>query len=114
MEARCHDRTLYRMRNIDDEVRNDMVVNGRQFCIYGDPAYLLRPYLIVLFSGYSITLPQSKFNKSMARVWNAVKWGFKEIKRYFTHVDFPRKMTIEDVPVAKLFVVFTILWYFRV
>lgn len=50
---------------------------------------------------------------SMARVRTAMESGSKVIKKYLTCVEFPRKMTIAKVPVAKHFIVSAILWKFR-
>jgi hypothetical protein len=39
--------TLYRESNIDSLLQASMNINGMQYCLYGDPAYCLRPYLHV-------------------------------------------------------------------
>ncbi|KAL3260994.1 hypothetical protein MRX96_046202 [Rhipicephalus microplus] len=44
------------------------------FCIYGDPAYPLRPLLMRLYGGASLTEQQQLFNEGMSTVRQAVEW----------------------------------------
>ncbi|KAH7934570.1 hypothetical protein HPB51_029064 [Rhipicephalus microplus] len=44
------------------------------FCIYGDPAYPLRPLLMRLHGGASLTEQQQLFNEGMSTVRQAVEW----------------------------------------
>jgi hypothetical protein len=89
VEGRRHDMTLYRESNIDHLLQSSMNINGVQYCLYGDPAYCLRPYLQVGYQGSNLTADQILFNASMSKVRIAVEWAFRDVKMYFTHVDFP-------------------------
>lgn len=91
-----------------------MIINGRKYRSFGDPAYCLRVYLIASLDDDSLGSEQKWLNTFMARVRTTMEWGLQDIKSYVTPVDFPRQMTISKVPVGKLFVVSTIRWYFRV
>lgn len=86
---------------------------GVQYCIYGDPEYVLRPDMVFGFEGANLSAPQRMFNKYMSRVRTSVEWAFKDVKKYFTHVDFPRKMKLGMVTVEMVYIVSAILWNFR-
>ena len=47
--GRRHDMTLYRQSKIGDDLQTCLNIAGRQFCIYGDPAYMLRQWLQIGF-----------------------------------------------------------------
>jgi hypothetical protein len=51
-DGRRHDTTLYRKRCMNHHLSQSLNINGdppRQFCIYGDGAYILRPLLQIGF-----------------------------------------------------------------
>jgi hypothetical protein len=48
-EGRRHDMLLYKESGIDDNPRSSLVISNRQHYLYGDPAYILRPYVQVGF-----------------------------------------------------------------
>ena len=114
VEGRRHDMSLYRESNIDSLLQDSMNINGIQYCLYGDPAYFLRPYLQVGYQGSSFTADQTVFNASMSKVRIAVEWAFRDVKMYFTHVDFPRKLRMGITPGGLLYICTVILWNFRV
>lgn len=113
VEGRRHDMTLFRQSGVAGVLQEALIIEGRQFFICGDPAYVLRPYLQVCFPRGSLTAAQLAFNQGMAMVRISVEWAFKDVKKYFTHVDFSRKNVLGKVPVAKWFIVSAILWNFR-
>ena len=51
---------------------------GRVMCIYGDPAYPLRPHLQAPFKG-NLTPQQHDYNKSMSSVQISIEWLFGDI-----------------------------------
>jgi DDE superfamily endonuclease len=120
IEGRRHDMTLYRESLIDEIMQTSMNILGVQHCLYGDPAYCLRPYLQVGFQGSNLTEDHIQFNSSMSKVLIAVEWTFRDIKMYFTHIDLPRKLkvgapTLKNVTPAGLwYVCSAVLWNFRV
>lgn len=113
MEGRRHDITLFRKSGLEDVLEAEFEVEGRQFYLFGDPAYVLRAYMQKAFEGAALSEAQRAFNKAMAECRTAVEWGFKDIRKYFTHVDMPRKMGIRKVPVARLLYVSAFLWNLR-
>jgi len=110
VEGRRHDMTLYRRSNIAADLERSLLIGGRQFYIYGDPAYVLRAYLQTGFQGSALSQEQKDFNKLMSAVRIAVEWAFKDVKKYFTHVDSPRKLGLRRTPAGLWYHVAVILW----
>jgi DDE superfamily endonuclease len=80
VEGTRHDMTLYRESNIYVVLQASMNINGMQYCLYGDPAYCLRPYMQVGYQGSNITADQKLLNASMPKVRISVEWAFRDVK----------------------------------
>ena len=69
---------------------------GHPLCIYGDPAYPLRPQLMCPYrqGDYAGPLtPQMRaFNAAMSSVRISVEWLFGDISTYFQFIDFKKKL----------------------
>ena len=78
-------------------------------CIYGDPAYPLRPQLQAPFKGALITQQQKEWNKSMSKVRVSVEWIFGDIVEYFKFLDFKKNLKVGLGTVGQLYVVAAIL-----
>jgi hypothetical protein len=74
---------------------------------------VVREYLVSPFVGANLTNDQVLFNKRLSQVRIAVEWVFKDVKKYFSHVAFPRKMCIGKTPVGSWYVASALLWNFR-
>ena len=48
-DGRRHEITIYNKSGIYEELSAALLVDGKQFCIYGDAAYVLQPFLLVVF-----------------------------------------------------------------
>jgi nuclease HARBI1 len=114
VEVRRHDMFLYKESGRADSLRSSLVISNRQYYVYGDPAYILRPFLQVGFKGSSTTPEELAFNASMSEVRVAVEWAFRDVNQYFTHVDVPRKLRLRVTPGGLWYVRAVILWNFRV
>ena len=102
LEGRRHDMTTFRASKIEDTLASCMNVDNQQYCIYGDPAYVLRPYLQIGYTGANLTEGQMLYNASMSAVRECVEWGFKDLKQIFTINDFARGLKVFRTPVALL------------
>ena len=67
---------------------------GQNLCIYGDPAYPIRPQLLGPFKGAHVTHDQKEFNKAMSKVIISVEWIFGDIINYFAFINFKNNMKI--------------------
>ena len=74
-------------------------------CIYGDPAYPLRPRLMAPFRGAAITPIETEWNKRMRKVRVSVEWIFGDIVNYFKFLDFKKGLKLQLSPVAKMYIV---------
>jgi len=102
VEGRRHDMTLFRRSEVENRLRASLLIAGVQYYVYGDPAYVLLPYLQTGFRGAVLTPEQQEFNEKIPMVRIAVEWVFKDIKKYFTAVDSPRKLSITTTPAGLL------------
>ena len=60
-------------------------------CIYGDPAYPLRPHLQAPFRGNNSANDQIEWNKSISTVRVSVEWIYGDIISYFKFMDLKKK-----------------------
>jgi hypothetical protein len=90
-----------------------MHINGMQYCLYGDPAYVLRPYIQVGYKGSNFNADQILFHASMSKVRIVVEWAFRDVKIYLTHFDIPRKLRMGINLGGLWYICSIILWNFR-
>lgn len=103
MEGRRHDWTLYVRSNMDAQLESAMYHDAREYCIYGDSGYNARWFLECPFQGADLNANQRAFNAAMAESRVTVEWAFKEVKCYWTTVDFKRKMRLKESPIGALY-----------
>jgi len=116
VEGRRHDVTMYREAGMDNILQGGLSIGGVQYCIYGDKAYLIRPWMQVAFptrlEGEADDEEEAQ-NTDMARVRVSVEWGYKEVKQTFTSLDFKRKLKVREGPVALVYRCAALLWNVR-
>ena len=83
--------------------------NNNILCIYGDPAYPLRPHLMGPFKGAVITPLQREWNKSMSQVRITVEWIFGDVINYFKFLDFKKGLKLQLSAVGKMYRVCALL-----
>lgn len=84
-------------------------VGVEQYYLYGDAAYMVRPWLRAAFSSL-MTLEQEDCNGTMKVPRAAVEWGFKDVKQVCSTLDFPLKMRIRESPVDLLYQAGVFMW----
>ena len=110
VEGKRHDSAMLHMSGLLGELQNRAVnQNGDVLCIYGDPAYPLRPQLQAPFSKNGITDAKKKYNSAMSSVRVSVEWVFKEIINYFKFLDFKKNLKLELSAVGKTYLVCALL-----
>ncbi|XP_049272389.1 uncharacterized protein LOC119395831 [Rhipicephalus sanguineus] len=85
------------------------LTHGCFYCIYGDPAYPLRPLLMRPYGGATLTAQQQLFNEGMSTVRQAVEWGFGKVVAEFAFVDFKKNQKILLQNVGQMYRVATLL-----
>lgn len=112
--GRRHDMTLYRESRLGEVLEAVMVIDGKQFCLFGDAAYLLRPWLQTAFPRLNASVQDMLYNKAMSMVRVAVEWTYKDVKQIWTSQDFRRGLKVREAPIAKLYQSAALLWNFHV
>lgn len=113
LEGCRHDWALYVNSGVEEQMEEMMLFNGIQYFIHGDSGYSARAYLDVPFSGSNLTPAQKSANCATAAVRVTVEWMYKEVKLYWSTVDFKRKMRIGEAPVGLLYIAAMLLTNFR-
>jgi hypothetical protein len=109
IEGRRHDAFMLGASGLAPKLRQFQQTNGQPYIIYGDPAYGLSANILAPFRGANLSRQQRDFNKSMSQVRISVEWAFGKICQYFSYVDFKRNSKVLLQPVAKYYLVATLL-----
>jgi hypothetical protein len=112
-EGRRHDMHLYAESGLDGILGENLKLDGVQYHLFGDSGYTIRPYLMTPFGGAHLNPEELLFNKIMSKARVSVEWGFKDVKKYFSHIAFPRKMTLSRTPAGAWYLASCLLWNFR-
>lgn len=113
LEGCRHDWALYVNSGIEPQLEEMMLHDGVQYFIHGDSGYNERVFMDVPFSSANLTPAQRAANMSTASVRVTVEWMYKEVKLYWSTVDFKRKMRIGEGPVGLLYIAAMMLTNFR-
>lgn len=98
LEGRRHDWDLYSRSGLDEQLAFVL-----QCCIYGDSGYNSRPYLDIPFQGAHLSDAQHAFHGSMSSEPVTVEWMFKELKLYWRILYYKGKFSINESPVASVY-----------
>lgn len=105
VEGKRHDSSMLRMSGLLNQLQQySYKPNGDLLCIYGDPAYPLRPQLQGPFKGARLTPDQEAWNSSMSKVRVEVEWIFGDVINYFKFLDFKKNLKIGLSAVGKMYV----------
>lgn len=105
-EGKRHDSAILGQSGLYDQlIENSLSPDGNILCIYGDPAYPLRPHLQRPFQGARLNDLQRQFNTAMSEVRVAVEWVFGDILNYFKFIDFKKNFKVCLSPVGKMYLV---------
>eukprot|EP00171_Calliarthron_tuberculosum_P019568 IDg19568t1 len=113
VEGRQPDSVMYCRSGMEHFLQENFIIDGVQYCIYGDAAYMLRAWLITAYPRHTATAAQASFNKEMNAVRTAVEWSYGEVKQSFTSQDFPRNLKLRQAPISLLYICAVLLRNFR-
>ena len=108
-EGRRHDSFMLHESDTVNDLNAIQGNNGEHVCIYGDPAYPLQDCLMKPFPTVNINPEQEEFNKDMSKVRQAVEWSFGKVITIFAFLDFKKNLKLYMSPIAKYYIVGTIL-----
>lgn len=103
VEGRRHDLTLLRQSGWEYIMSESFNVDGRQFYIYGDSAYLLRPWMQRPFLTAFASLPELRFNADMSSLRVLVEHNYRDLKQFWCSQDFARNLKVRLSPVGLLY-----------
>lgn len=87
--------TLYRQRGWEQVLRDFLLVNQEYFYIFGDSAYLLRPWMQRPLSRDLEKPNQLLFNTAMNDVRVSVEQNYKDRKRYWASQELSRNLKVQ-------------------
>lgn len=109
IEGRRHDAFMLGVSGLPAKLQRLVKPNGQPYVIYGDPAYGISHNILAPFRGAQVTADQAIFNKNMSKVRISVEWSFGKICQYFAYLDFKKHLKILMQPVAKYYLVASVL-----
>lgn len=110
VEGRRHDAGLLRESGVEIDMHRHMTTpNNEVYCVYGDPAYPLTPYIIPPFKGAVLSANQARFNKRMSSVRICVEWGFGKLLNLFAFLDYKKTHKLYLQPIGKYYKVAALL-----
>lgn len=92
-----------------DMHRHMTTPNNEVYCVYGDPAYPLTPYIIPPFKGAVLSANQARFNKRMSSVRICVESGFGKLLNLFAFLDYKKNHKLYLQPIGKYYKVAALL-----
>lgn len=111
--GRRYDLTLLRKSGWKAVLEDGLLIQGSQYHIYCDPAYLMMPYMQVPFIVIGENAEQKAFSKKMSAVRVSVEWSYKDVKQMWSCNDFARKMKVKESPISLMYIASVILFNFR-
>ena len=87
-------------RRHDLTLQENMLIDGKQYCIHGDAAYLLRAWLQTAFPRLTANEAQTICKAKMSAVRETVEWSYNEIKQMWSSQDFKRMLKVGKAPIG--------------
>ena len=109
IEGKRHDAFMLGVSGLLPKLQHVTRPNGEPYVLYGDTAYGLTRHILAPFKGANLTANEKQFNSSMSKVRICVEWGFGKVTQNFAYLDFKRNMKVLLQPIAKYYLVATIL-----
>ena len=107
---RRHDSTLLKQSNWEIILGECMLVDNRQFYIYGDLTYNIKPWLLRYFCAAVLSEEHHQFNACLSALRASAEHGYKEIKQIWTSQDFSRRLKVRQAPIGLLYQCSALLW----
>lgn len=114
VEGRRHDLTLLRESRWSEVWQECLFIDGDWYYLYGDSAYLLRPWMQRPYTRGVCSAQETAFNTQMSEVRVSVEHNYKDLKQLWNSQDFARKIKVRQSPVALLYKMSALLTNFRV
>ena len=110
IEGKRHDASMLvesgLLANLEEHAVSE---TGQPMCVYGDPAYPLRPQLQAPFRGAVLTDDMKRFNTAISSVRVSVEWLFGDVVNQFKFVDFKKNLKVALSPIGKIYITSAVL-----
>ena len=109
VEGRRHDAGMLKDSGLLNTLERDAYSpRGEVMCLYGDPAYPLRPQLMAPYRLGEVpilTADMQAFNEAMSSVRVSVEWLFGDVSNYFKFIDFKQNLKLGLSAIGKQYIV---------
>ena len=106
VEGRRHDAGMLKESGLLNILQRRAVTpTGAILCIYGDPAYPLRPHFMGPYRDNPLTPQMREFDKAMSEVRVSVEWLFSDIAESFKFIDYKKNLKLGMNAVGKQYIV---------
>ena len=109
LEGRRHDAGMLKESGLLNILQREArTLRGEPLCLYGDPAYPVRPQLMGPYRDADVLVvtPEMRaFNTGMSEVRVSVEWLFRDIAEYFKFIDYKKNLKLGMSAVAKQYIV---------
>ena len=109
IEGRRHDAFMLAESHLTEKLERLNQQNGKHYIVYGDPAYGVNKNILSPFKGVDLSDTEKIFNTRMSKLRVSVECGFGKISQNFPFTDFKKNVKILLQPVAKYYLVATML-----
>ena len=111
--GRRHDLTLLRESGLEERLQGCLNIGGRQYYLYGDAAYMMRPWMQVAFPRIWATVEQEIYNTRMSAVRVSVEWSYKDLKQLWSQNDYTRALKVRQAPIGLIYKASALLLNFK-
>ena len=101
--GRRHDLTLLRLSGLPEVLPTALQIDGSQHYIFGDAAYMTRPWLRTAWVGPILSAEQLTYNRKMNALRTSVEWSYKDINQMWSSQNFSRLFKVLKSHVALLY-----------
>ena len=88
--GRRHDLTILRFSGLPEVLPTAFQIDDSQHYIFGDAAYMTRPWLQAAWPGPILSAEQLSYNRKMNSLRTSVELSYKDIKQMWSSQDFSR------------------------
>ena len=102
VEGRHSDRYMYRASDLDNWLRETILIDENQYYVYVDQVYTVKPWIQTAFPIGIATQEKIAYSGKMNATRIVVEWNYKDFKQTFASNEFSRKLQARKGPVAML------------
>lgn len=102
IESRRHNLSLLRNSGWEATREGSMTTAERQYYIYGDRTYLIRPWMMRPYIG-NVSVEKGLCNDQMSSIRVYVENNYKDVKQFWVSQDFARNLKVRQIPIGLMY-----------